>query len=127
LTGLSNGPHSLAVRATDALDNLGPTATRNFTVAVPAPLTAPDTRIDRVAKKGKVATVSFSATGGSGAATFACKLDARAFAPCSSPQKFKKLKPGRHRITVQATAGGLTDATPATATFKIKKPKKKKK
>jgi hypothetical protein len=35
--------------------------------------------------------------------TFECKLNSKPFAACSSPAKFKRLKPGKHRFQVQAT------------------------
>ncbi|MFY9488055.1 MAG: hypothetical protein WAP35_05085 [Solirubrobacterales bacterium] len=41
LDGLAGGVHTFAVTATDTLGSAGPPATRNFTVAVPAPVTIP--------------------------------------------------------------------------------------
>ena len=43
-------------------------------------------------------------------------------APCSSPKTYKKLRRGKHTFQVQATnPAGKSDATPATATWKVKK------
>ena len=54
------------------------------------------------------------------AATFECKLDKRAFKPCSSPKKYRRLDGGRHRFKVRAIdALGTPDPTPAKARFKI--------
>ena len=53
-------------------------------------------------------------------ATFQCKLDKGAFAPCTSPKTYK-VKPGRHTFSVEAVAPAGTDATPATFSFKVKK------
>jgi len=39
--------------------------------------------------------------------------------PCRSPKTYRKLKPGRHTFKVWATAGILTDPTPAKFSWKI--------
>ena len=58
--------------------------------------------------------------------TFECKLDNEKLAPCTSPHTTKKLKPGKHSFEVVATdAAGNTDPSPAKASFKAKKKKKK--
>jgi len=89
--------------------------------------TAPDTKIDKAPPKKtkkKMAKVQFSST--EAGSTFQCKLDKGAFAPCSSPLTLKKLKVGRHTLQVVAVdAAGNTDATPATAQWKVKKKQKK--
>jgi hypothetical protein len=59
-------------------------------------------------------------------ATFACKLDARPFRPCSSPQRYRGLSRGRHVFRVAATDDvGNVDDTPARDTFTIVKPRHK--
>jgi hypothetical protein len=53
--------------------------------------------------------------------TFECKLDKKPFKSCTSPQTYKKLKPGKHKFKVRATdAAGNVDSTPAVKKFKIK-------
>jgi hypothetical protein len=37
-----------------------------------------------------------------GAASYECKLDRKAFKSCVSPHKLKRLKPGKHKLTVHA-------------------------
>ena len=69
----------------------------------------------------KKAKFTFSA---SDAASYECKLDKAAFAPCTSPAKVKKLKPGKHKFSVRAI-GAAGDAG-ATTTFKWKVKRKKK-
>jgi len=61
--------------------------------------------------------VSASPTAG---ANFQCKLDKAAFAPCTSPKTYK-VKPGKHKFSVEAVSGGLTDSSPATFSFKVVK------
>lgn len=51
-------------------------------------------------------------------ATFQCKLDKAAFAPCTSPKSYK-VKPGKHKFSVEAVSGGVADPTPATFSFKV--------
>jgi hypothetical protein len=57
-------------------------------------------------------------------ATFQCKLDKGAFAPCVSPKSYK-VKIGRHTFSVAAVSGGVVDPTPASVSFKVVKVKKK--
>lgn len=74
--------------------------------------------------KGK-ATIEFAGSDNVTAATalaFACRRDAKAFAPCTSPVAFKKLKPGKHTIEIRAVDGaGNADASPASLTFKVRR------
>lgn len=120
---LSDGGHSLSVRATDAAGNVDPTAAaRLFTVDS----TAPETRIAKSPRKRlkkSKATVVFAGS----AATYECKLDDAPFAPCTSPVKLTRLRKGKHTFSVRCIDEvGNVDATPATAKFRRvkKKPKK---
>jgi hypothetical protein len=82
---------------------------------------APETLLGKGPKKKlrkRKAKISFSSD--DPAATFACKLDKKAFAPCASPKTYKKLKPGKHTIQVQSTDPyGNVDATPLSKKFKV--------
>jgi len=51
--------------------------------------------------------------------TFECSLDGAAFAACMSPKTYITLKAGNHNFKVQATAGGITDPTPANYNWTI--------
>jgi hypothetical protein len=58
------------------------------------------------------ATFQFASSEGSG--TFQCKLDAGAYAPCTSPRTYTNLLPGRHSFLVAAIdAAGNIDRRPA--------------
>ncbi|MDX6662086.1 MAG: hypothetical protein QOG09_188 [Solirubrobacterales bacterium] len=86
-------------------------------------VTAPDTAIGKVkvnAAKRK-ASVSFSGSDDrSDGIAFRCKLDRKAYAPCTSRRVYKRLKRGKHRVSVQAVdAAGNADAAPATKSFQI--------
>jgi hypothetical protein len=63
------------------------------------------------------ASFSFSAT--VSGATFTCKLDTGKPASCSSPTTYRGLASGDHTFSVYASAYGVSDATPATATWTV--------
>ena len=113
----SEGPHTVAVRATDPTANVDPTpATTTFTVDT----VAPDTAIDSGPSgtiAGPTASFAFSA---SETATFECKLDSTPFASCTSPQEYAGLADGQHTFQLRATdAAGNVDRTGAIRTFTV--------
>lgn len=80
----------------------------------------PETKITLKPKaktRDRTPTVKFSAT--IAGATFRCSVDNKPFKACRSPYTTPSLKPGRHKIRIAAVAGGLTDSTPASCSFKI--------
>jgi streptogramin lyase len=93
----------------------------------PPPTTAPETTIEKGPKRKiktskRRAKVKFKFSSDTAGATFECAATRKGKQPkpkpCSSPKKYK-LKPGRYKFSVQASAGGLTDASPATLRFKV--------
>jgi hypothetical protein len=70
-------------------------------------------------------SASFSFTGtdnvtASASLTYECKLDAQAFAACTSPQPYSALTDGSHTFQVRAKdAAGNVDPTPASQTWQI--------
>ncbi len=55
-------------------------------------------------------------------ADFQCKLDRGPFAPCESPSRLTRLRPGPHRFEVRAVdLAGNIDATPAIAKWKVRR------
>ncbi len=128
---LADGPHTLEARATDSSGNTDATpASRTFTVdtSVPADTDPPETTLtakpkSKVKTKRKSAKVTFAFSSDEGG-SFECALDKASYAPCSSPLTLKAKK-GKHTFSVRAMdAAGNTDATPATATFKVKRKRK---
>lgn len=77
----------------------------------------PKKKVPSRKRKHSVVFAFSSATAG---ATFECSIDGKAFRACKSGHKFK-LKVGRHTFAVRALSLGLTDATPATYGFRIKR------
>ncbi|MCW2987822.1 MAG: putative glycine rich protein [Solirubrobacterales bacterium] len=123
------GPRAFTV---EAEDSDGATASKVATytiVAAPVlPAVVPDAILGshpkaklKVKKKAKA---SFSFSSSTAGATFECKLDKGAFAPCTSPKSYK-VKPGKHTFSVEAVSAAGADPTPATFSFKVTKKKKK--
>jgi hypothetical protein len=96
--GLADGAHTFTVRATDAVGNTGAAASHGWTIDA----TPPETALGSAPRSGTTAvsaTFTFSA---SEPATFECKLDAAAFAPCASPRSYTGLSRGAHSFEVRA-------------------------
>jgi CSLREA domain-containing protein len=73
--------------------------------APPAPdTTKPKVTIKKAPKAQTTATTAkFVFSSDEGGSKFKCKLDNKAFANCTSPKTYKKLKPGKHVFKVKAT------------------------
>ncbi|MGZ4308066.1 MAG: Ig-like domain-containing protein [Gaiellaceae bacterium] len=112
---LSDGAHTFQVKAIDLAGNADPTpASRSFTV-----LAAPETSIDSGPSgltNDSTPTFTFSTDFGT---SFECRVDAAAFAACSSPYTTAVLTDGAHTFEVRAIAGGRVDPTPASRSFTV--------
>jgi hypothetical protein len=76
----------------------------------------------RVRKRKRRAKFAFRAS--EAGAHFQCKLDKKPFAPCTSPKRYRKLKPGRHKFRVRAVdSAGNADRTPLVQKFRIPRPR----
>lgn len=86
----------------------------------PPPGTAPQTKLGKhpTARTPKT-TATFTFSANVAGSTFRCKLDGKPTRACRSPKAYRKLKPGRHTFKVWATAGVLTDPTPAKFSWKV--------
>ena len=84
---------------------------------------APNTKLGKHPKKKttkRKAKFSFSST--ETGSSFKCKLDRKAFKPCSSPRTVK-VKPGKHTFQVAAVdSAGNRDLSPAKFSWKVLKP-----
>ena len=116
-SGLLDGNHNFSVVAVDAVDNVDPTpATRSFSVDT----AAPDTTIIKALKKPRKRKLTIKFGSSEPGSSFKCKLDRKAFAPCTSPKTYRKLKPGKHKVKIEAIdALGHVDATPALVKIRI--------
>ncbi len=105
----------------DLTDAESPEANADPLTTVECDSSAPQTTITKHPKAKTTkekATFRFeSDEPGSG---FECKLDRQSYTPCSSPARYKKLGPRKHKFRVFAVdAAGNVDATPAKATWKV--------
>ncbi|MDX6726126.1 MAG: large repetitive protein, partial [Baekduia sp.] len=116
--GLVDGAHTVRVRATDAAGNTD-ASPASFTWTVDA--TAPDTSITSGPSGVTSApTASFDFDAGEAGASYECRLDAGAWAACTSPQAYGSLSDGSHDFDVRATdALGNVEPTPASRTWTV--------
>ena len=118
ITGpLTDGEHTLTVRAFDALGNQG-SDSQAFTID-----TAPPETTITGGPSGTIYTppATFSFTSSKPNSTFECRLDAGAWAPCTSPKSYTSFSAGTHTFAVRAIdINGIVDPTPATRTFTYK-------
>jgi chitodextrinase len=108
--------YTYTVVAQDAAGNTSP-ASNSATVVTPS---APDTLIDSgptSPTNSTSATFTFHST--AAGAAFTCKLDGGKAASCTSPRSYTGLTSGNHSFSVFATANGMSDPTPAVATWII--------
>ncbi|RKQ92267.1 Ig-like protein group 3 [Solirubrobacter pauli] len=105
---LAPGTHTLSVRAVDPAGNRDNTpATRTILVDTSAP-SVTITDGPRTRTNDTTPTFTFSAETG---ATLACRVDAAAFATCSSPHTTAVLAEGQHTFEVRATDTAGNTAT----------------
>jgi hypothetical protein len=115
--GLPEGNYVVRAEQLDGASNVGTSEAHSFTVD----RTAPDTLFTQTppAVTGTTsADFRFDST--ETGATFECRLDAGAWASCSSPSLRSGLGAGSHTFRARATdAAGNTDATPAAVTWVV--------
>ena len=117
---LSEGANTLRLCLSDAAGNRGQ-ATRTITKDTTAPTTQIDTHPLAIAPSNS-ASFTFSGTdaGGSGVGAFECRLDAGAWASCTSPRELSGLGEGSHTFEVRAVdKAGNADASPASFTWSV--------
>jgi MYXO-CTERM domain-containing protein len=115
---LADGPHTLRVRAVDALGFKDPTpATHTWTVDTVAPTTTIQTAEPSPTSDP---TGDFVFTSNDAGATFECSVDSGAYAACPATFSTAALASGQHTLSVRARdAAGNVDATPATHTWTL--------
>ncbi len=114
-TGLGDGLHTFVVRATDSAGNVGPEASYQWKVDTVGPTTSITQKPGNPSNDSSP-TFAFTA---SEPGQLECKLDAAAFASCSSPQTYSALAAGQHTISVRATDAAGNIGAPATYTWTI--------
>ena len=122
--GLSDGPHTFAVRALDPAETPDPTpATRAFTVDTESPvveITKQPKRKLRTTKRKVKVKLAFRSDPGS---SFSCNLDKGSFEACDPPFKArvasKPDKGMKHTIAIVATDPAGNDSELARSSFRV--------
>ncbi len=115
---LTQGPHTLRVRAVDASHNVD-ASPASYTWVVDA--TPPETSVTSgPASPTNATTAEFVFASSAPGSTFECKLDAGAFAPCTAPKTYEGLAGSSHTFAVRATdPAGNTDASAAEVAWTV--------
>jgi len=115
--GLAGGLHTFEVRAVLGTTVDATPATATFTVDATAPQT---TIVDGPNGPTASRDATFVFTSDDLAATFECRLDGAAFAPCTSGKTYTGLAEGAHTFEVSAIdAVGNRDMTPASRAWTV--------
>ena len=122
---LADGSHKFEVRAIDQAGNTDQTpASFTWTVDTTAPTTSIDSSPPALSNSA-AASFHFSGsdTGGSGVASFQCRIDstqAADWAACSLAEELQGLADGSHSFEVRAIdKAGNTDASPASFAWTV--------
>ena len=92
---------------------------RSFTVNRPVGTPAPNTTLTgHPARRTRKRRARFYFESNLPGASFQCHYTS-GWSRCLSPQRFRRLKPGRYRFKVRAIANGKRDTTPATWLFRV--------
>jgi hypothetical protein len=92
---------------------------RSFTVTPPVASRPPNTVFTHhPARRTRKRRVRFGFSSTTPGASFQCFYTG-GWSTCRSPQKFRRLKPGRYRFKVRAVANGKRDPTPASWLFRV--------
>jgi len=118
LTDLEDGSHTFEVRATDAVGNTEQSpASRSFTVDTTSPTTTINSGPSGLTTDN---TPTFAFSSDDPDATFECRVDAGAFAACTSSHTSSVLADGAHTFEVRARdEAGNVDSSPASRTFTV--------
>ncbi len=121
-TGLADGSHTVDVRSVDGAGNKDATPASHAWIVDTAAPTTHITSQPAADTTSTSASLGFTGTdaGGSGVASYECRLDGGSWAACTSPKSYAGLAQGNHTFDVRAIdAAGNTDATPASSTWRV--------
>jgi Bacterial Ig domain len=114
---LPDGSYTFQVHAMDAAGNLGPTAVRTVVVDTTAPI------VDLTRLRAVTGPTGAFPIDANEDASFECRLDAAAFAPCNSGSfQFTALAAGPHTLRVRATDLAGNVAAPVAHPFTVSIP-----
>jgi hypothetical protein len=116
--GLADGPHTFTATATDAAGNTSAAASRSWTVdATPPGVTIVGAPAWGSTTSATSATLTFASDDAT--ATFRCKLDRAAFAPCTSPLTVTGLAAGVHDFSVLAVDAAGNTSIPESRSWNV--------
>jgi hypothetical protein len=120
-SGLGAGSHTFSVRSTNQVGTTDQSpATHTWDVAAAAD---PDTSITRKpAASSTLTSATFEFSSSEAVATFECRIDGGAWEACESPKSYTGLAVADHTFEVRSTSDGRTDASPASAAWKVVEP-----
>jgi hypothetical protein len=116
---LADGSHTFQVRATDTATNTDPSpASYSWTIDTTPPVTSIGPTTPPAHTSSTSAT--FDLGSNEAGSTFACSLDAGAYAACSTPKTYTGLADGTHTLSLRATdPAGNVDTSPASYSWSI--------
>lgn len=118
-TGLTDGPHSIRIIATDAAGNIGQTYTYNFSVDTSQPVMQ-ITAVDPIAALTNNRSMTIVFTSSEPVATAMCQLDGGTPVECNYPMVYSNLLDGTHTFSVVGQdAAGNVSAQAATYTWTV--------
>lgn len=106
--------------AADFSPNASPSPRPNSVTPTEAPCTTPSFTINGP-NRTRDRTPTFRFAPSEPVTDVACKVDAAAFAPCSSPFTTRRLKPGRHTLRVRGAATDDGTVGTSSKSFKVKR------
>lgn len=115
LIGLTEGPHTFNVQATDNSGNVSNIAAHSWTVDSTSPAVTVSSTPPSLTKLTS-ATFAFSASdSGTGVASYSCSLDGGAFTSCTSPVTLTGLDANTHTFIAKATDSAGNSAVQSAA------------
>jgi hypothetical protein len=115
-SGLSDGSHSVAVRATDQAGNTGTEATYTWTVDTQAPT------IDQITgptDPSNQTSASFGFSCSESNCSYECDLDGQGFSSCSPGVSYSGLSDGSHTFEVRATDSAGNTGSASSYSWKV--------
>ena len=116
LTGLSEGPHSLAVKQADQAGNISDAAVASWTVDLTGPVAPVLSGVPASPTSATGASIGFSGEDG---ASFQCSTDGGALSDCVSPKVLTGLSDGVHSLSVKQTDQAGNTGPAVTATWSV--------
>ena len=113
LGGLSDGSHSLEVRAVDRVGHVSQTVSHSWTQDSTVPTVYLIEKPDPIVNK-QAGLFRFSGSDSQSSISYKCELDGGGMQACTSPYNFTGLSDGEHTFSVVAVDGVQNESSPIT-------------